>query len=121
MKRCGRFAPALVGGAGVALLAVGLTCAPAAEASVKEELNGPTTAGWQAAIANVPLPGGGCFTASYPALEWHATQCEVAPNLPLEPALGNLSAPATSSPAKPVGDGHDYSAVVAGPITKATG
>ena len=25
------------------------------------------------------LPGAGCFTASYPALEWHATQCKVAP------------------------------------------
>ena len=44
-----------------------------------------------------------------------------APELPLEPSVGNLSVPAASSPTKPVGDGHDYSAVVAGPITKATG
>ncbi len=112
MKRYGRFVAALVGGAGVVLLAVGLTGASAAEATA----NSPTVAGWQEAIANIPQPGGGCFTASYPALEWHATQCQVAPPLPLEPAMGNLS-----TPAKPVGDGHDYSAVVAGPITEATG
>jgi hypothetical protein len=117
MKRCGRLAPALVGGAGVVLLAVGLTCASAAEATA----NSPAEAGWQHAIANLALPGAGCFNATYPALEWHATQCAVAPELPLAPAVGNLSVPPTSSPAKPVGDGHDYSAVVSGPITKATG
>jgi hypothetical protein len=41
--------------------------------------------------------------------------------VPFEPAVGNASSPAASLPAKPVGDGNDYSAVVTGPITEATG
>ena len=76
-------------------------------------------ASWNKAIAGVPLPGSGCFTAHYPALAWHATRCRVAPAVPFEPAAGNLSAPPTA--AKAVGNGNDYSAVVTGPITEATG
>jgi hypothetical protein len=45
----------------------------------------------------------------------------VAPDVPFEPTLGNPSAPTTPVAARPVGDGNDYSAVVAGLITGATG
>ncbi len=83
-------------------------------------LNGPTGARWQEAVANLPLPGEGCFTAAYPALEWHATQCKVAPEVPFEPVMTNQSASATLA-TKPVGNGNDYSAVVTGPITEAAG
>lgn len=78
-----------------------------------------SVAGWQGAIAKLRPQGGGCFTASYPSLAWQATQCKVAPEVPLEPALGIQSAPAPFK--KTVGDGNDYSAVVADPITEATG
>lgn len=71
-------------------------------------------AAWQQAIAQAPAPGGGCFHASYPALVWHATPCAVPPTWPMEPALP-AGAPAA------VGDGHDYSARVAGRIRTATG
>ena len=62
---------------------------------------------WQAAIAQVSAPGGGCYTAAYPALQWHAAKCVTARNWRLAPST--------------VGDGHDYSAQVSGTITKATG
>lgn len=65
---------------------------------------------WERAIAQVATPGSGCYDASYPALQWHATPCAVAPSwafAPVDP--------------KAVGDGKDYSAKVTGTISKATG
>ena len=118
MKRSWRFGAFVMAGA---MVMTGTLVMASRSAYGADGLNGQTGARWQQAMANVPPPGGGCFTASYPALQWHATQCKVAPEVPLEPALGNLSAPATPPTATPVGDGNDYSAVVAGPITEATG
>ncbi len=69
---------------------------------------------WQTAIRQVPEVGSGCFQASFPSLVWHATQCVTAPAQPLAPA-SRKGGPAT------VGDGADYSAVVTGKISKATG
>ncbi len=86
--------------------------------------NGPNvpTARWQAAIASLPLPGKGCFAAVYPALTWHVTHCKVAPEVPFaDRQEGILRRLATPPAAKPVGNGNDYSAVVTGPITEATG
>jgi hypothetical protein len=78
-----------------------------------------TKAEWQSAIAQVQARGNGCYRASYPSLQWHAVRCVAAPRIPLAPALPRASArhagPAT------VGDGTDYSAVVSGLISKATG
>jgi hypothetical protein len=78
-----------------------------------------TKAEWQAAIAKVPERGNGCYQASYPSLTWHSVKCTVAPRILQVPALprgsGKNTRPAT------VGDGHDYSAVVSGLISKATG
>lgn len=117
MKRSWRFGTFVMAGA---MVAAGTSVVASESAFGANGLNGPTAARWQEAIANLPLPGEGCFTASYPALEWQATQCKVAPEVPMEPA-GNLSAPATPLAVKPVGNGNDYSAVVTGPITEATG
>lgn len=72
-----------------------------------------TKAQWQAAIAQVPQPGRGCYQASYPSLRWHAVKCVTAPHVPF--------APATRHKGSTVGNGNDYSAKVSGLISKATG
>ena len=38
---------------------------------------------WERAIHQIPQPGPGCFTASYPALVWHPVKCGTAPDWPL--------------------------------------
>lgn len=88
---------------------------------------------WQHSIVHVRAPGRGCYHASYPALKWLATPCKVPPRWPLAPAQGAGFAPrwplapapvAGSGPLgapDAVGDGTDYSAVVAGTISQATG
>ncbi len=50
---------------------------------------------WQREIAQFRTPGPGCYSAMYPALQWHATRCAVAPKLPLAPAVGYKSAAAS--------------------------
>ncbi len=70
---------------------------------------------WQSEIANVPTPGHGCYHASYPALQWQATACVVAPNLAFAPHLP------TQGPSAVVGNGNDYAAQVTGTLSKATG
>ncbi len=116
MKRPWRFTAFVMAGA----MAMAGTLVTAGESAFGATgRNGPTGATWQKAIANLPLPGEGCFTASYPSLQWHAARCKVAPGVPFEPAVANQSA--TASPLAAVGNGNDYSAVVTGPITEATG
>jgi hypothetical protein len=99
-----------------AIAAAGIS---AGSALASTQPNAGTKAGWQAAIARVHVPGSGCYRASYPSLRWRAVPCVAAPRIPLVPALPHGSArhagPAT------VGDGTDYSAVVSGLISKATG
>jgi hypothetical protein len=70
---------------------------------------------WQGEIANVPTPGHGCYHASYPALQWKATACLVAPNVPFAPNLATQGGPAV------VGNGSDDAAKVNGTTSKATG
>ena len=102
--------------AATALAVAGISAGPASAATQR---NVRTKAQWQAAMARVPEQGSGCYRASYPSLRWHAVKCVAAPRIPLVPALPRGSArhagPAT------VGDGTDYSAVVSGLISKATG
>lgn len=78
-----------------------------------------TKAQWQTAIAHVRELRGGCYHASYPALQWHAVKCAVGPKWPLAPALGPVSA-GHGAPAT-VGSGGDYVAKVTGLISQATG
>jgi hypothetical protein len=87
---------------------LGALSAPAFAASRTSSAS--AQARWQHTIAQLATPGSGCFDASYPALRWHATPCAVAPQVAYAPA----------SP-QAVGDGKDYSAVVTGLISKATG
>jgi len=82
---------------------------------------GNTIAGWQAVIARLSLPRAGCFKASYPLREWRATECQVAPHVPLDPAMGKPSETAADQTPNSVGRSNDYSAVVAGNIFQATG
>jgi hypothetical protein len=78
-----------------------------------------TKAQWRAAIAQVRQPGSGCYHASYPALQWRAVTCVAAPKVPLVP--GPVSRSARHAGPETVGDGTDYSAVVSGLISHATG
>jgi hypothetical protein len=79
---------------------------------------------WQDQIANLPTPGGGCYHASYPVLQWQATPCVVAPPVPVAPQLptggGPAVTPTRGGPAT-IGNGADYSAQVTGTTSKATG
>jgi len=70
---------------------------------------------WQGEIANLPTPAHGCYHASYPALQWAATPCLVAPNIALAPQLPAQGAPVV------IGNGNDYSAHVTGTLSEATG
>jgi hypothetical protein len=90
------------------LVAVAATVALMSLSVSASASNGPTKAKWQAAIANVPAPGSGCYSASYPKLQWVAAKCATARNLRFVPST--------------VGNGTDYSAdLVSGLISKATG
>jgi IPT/TIG domain len=84
-----------------------------------DELTVPTTAAWQGAISHTPLPGIGCFIASYPAVAWQASQCKVAPKVTFGPSAGLHSAKPFSPDV--VGNGNDYSAVMTSGIDQATG
>jgi hypothetical protein len=74
-----------------------------------------TTTSWQQSIKQLRVPGQGCYHASYPTLQWHATSCEVAPKWPLAPHQPGMIA------SQPVGNGNDYAAQVSGTISQATG
>jgi uncharacterized protein YneR len=102
--------------AAAALAAAGISAGPASAAT---QPTAKTRVQWRADIAHVRERGVGCYRASYPALQWHATSCVTAPRFPVTPAPLPRSArhagPAT------VGNGTDYSAQVPGLISQATG
>jgi hypothetical protein len=109
-------AGALLGAAVIPAATAQAATSPAAVAAAKAQ--------WQSAIAKVPEQGAGCYQAAYPALSWHSVACVTAPNIPLVPKLAHATAPhAAAGHAGPetIGDGSDYSAVVSGLISKATG
>jgi len=72
---------------------------------------------WHNAMMQARPATRGCFKASYPETTWHETTCITAPLTPLIPRRG---APGGAR-GLTVGDGVDYSAVVSGLITSATG
>ena len=78
-----------------------------APAQVSEQDN------WRRAMAKTPLPGKGCFTTSYPDTEWHQSQCVTAPPRPPTPPSARMRLPKADSAGADVGDGDDYTAVVA--------
>ena len=81
------------------MLAVGANAgaamsAPPTEANLKS---------WHQNIANVPYPSAkGCFKADYPRMSWRATECVVAPSIPMVPKPGPRPLV--------VGNGNDISA-----------
>ncbi|WP_194892359.1 hypothetical protein [Catenulispora pinisilvae] len=98
---------------------VGLTLFPTASAQAVAQPRVTTTAQWQTALPQIANQGDGCYQASYPSLRWKAAECVTAPNIPLVPK-GTRTSAAHAGPAT-VGDGTDYSAVVSGLISRATG
>jgi hypothetical protein len=112
----GMIKPSLGVAAGLALAVSGLS---AGSASAATQPIPQAKAEWQAAIAQLPEPGSGCYHASYPALAWHAVQCVAAPKVPFVPAPTSRSA--RHAGPETVGDLNDYSAQVPGLISKATG
>ncbi|MBR7833254.1 hypothetical protein KDL01_08255 [Actinospica durhamensis] len=105
--------------AGMALSPALLSAAPAQAATANPGAVTAATAQWQKSIAHTTEQGAGCYQASYPSLSWHAVACVAAPEIPFAPAASHAAA-AHAAP-QTVGDGTDYSAVVSGLITKATG
>jgi hypothetical protein len=103
----------------LAATALAVTGLSAGSASAATQPVPHTRAAWQAAMAHVREPGRGCYSASYPALAWHAVKCVTAPKFPLVPRPLSRSARA-AGPAT-VGNGQDYSAQVPGLISQATG
>jgi hypothetical protein len=88
-----------------ALAAQAATSSKTAEARLREV--------WRAKITSTPVPGKGCFTASYPDRAWKPVACVKAPNRPFLPAHGPGSFV--------VGNGNDFSAETGTPISTATG
>jgi hypothetical protein len=77
----------------------------------------PTMLQWQTEIGHVSGVGSGCFQASFPALVWRSATCVKAPEVPFAPAASSSREGAPDT----VGNGVDYSAMVSGLISKATG
>ena len=106
------------------LALAGATLLPAAtaQAAASPAAVSAAKAQWQASIARVPAEGAaGCYQASYPSVSWRSVACVAAPKIPLVPALSRGAAHAGHAGPATVGDGSDYSAVVSGLISKATG
>ena len=102
------------GAAGAACLSIALallTSVPATAQSLQTDT--ALTEAWRAAITETPVPGSGCFTADYPSTVWTSVACSKAPVRPLLPA---------ARPGGPViGNGNDFSAETATPISSAVG
>jgi hypothetical protein len=96
-------------------VAIALTIVGSGTAFAANHPSAQTKAQWHEEMANLRTPGSGCYHASYPSLQWHATKCLVAPNVPLAPRLQARGGPVA------IGNGADYSAQVTGKISQATG
>lgn len=108
-----------ISGALIVVFAILLTgsLSPAAAATPQQGATG--SAGeqnrlkWQMTVERMPVPGKGCFTASYPNTQWLKAQCATPPNRPYPPGPGHR--PQT------VGNGTDFAAEVTGLMSGATG
>ncbi len=80
-----------------------------------------STAKWQQAVQGLRVPGKGCFTASYPMVQWRRTQCKAAPHVPYAPAPGYRSQAVGHGTGYTVGNGTDYSAEVSGSLSSVMG
>jgi hypothetical protein len=70
---------------------------------------------WRAVMRNTPLPGKGCFHASYPTVAWEHVECKQAkPRVSSQPFNHKIAAPGA-------GNGSDYVAQAQGLISFAAG
>src|SRR5579871_786609 len=67
---------------------------------------------WRTAISQTPVPGQGCFNASYPLLVWHQVACA-------NPSKSKFSQ--TPGGSGPAGGYNDYAAVSKGLTSSALG
>jgi hypothetical protein len=93
--------------------------------SVANATTKPTPA-WQQAIAALAVPGQGCFTASFPAIQWRSTACSrVHPKVPQQFAGPKASQEEVGGGSQQVGgcggNSCDYAAQTATPMTGAEG
>ena len=99
-----------------ALVGFGSPVANAAEKS---------TPAWQEAIAALPVPGQGCFTASFPAIQWQSTACSsVHPKVPQHfagPGHNQEGAGVPQQVAGCAGNSCDFAAQTTAPMTGAEG
>jgi hypothetical protein len=84
------------------------------------------TPAWRQAIAALAVPGQGCFTASFPALQWRSTTCSrVHPKVPQQFAGTKPNQENARGGAQQVGgcsdNSCDYAAQTAAPMTEADG
>jgi hypothetical protein len=93
----------------------GLLCfAAAAQAAPAEpRAEAKLIAAWRGAITAAAVPGQGCFTAAYPSTLWTRVGCVKAPPGPFLPAHGKRGFV--------VGNGNDFAAQTATPISSAVG
>jgi hypothetical protein len=95
----------------VAAAAVLTVAGPPAAAAAGNTPPPASTAQWQKAVQQLRTPGKGCFTASYPMLQWHRTRCTTAPHRPYAPAPSHRFLPASGpGPQTAGGAGGDYEA-----------
>jgi len=96
----------------VALVLCSTTIAGAA--APLHDTDAKARASWSAAIAQKPVPGNGCFTASYPSRVWRQVACTAAPARRFLPRSGARGFT--------VGDGNDYAAAaVSGLVSQTIG
>jgi uncharacterized repeat protein (TIGR01451 family) len=86
---------------------------PAAQAQALSPEERQKREEWQRSMSQISIPKKGCFSSSYPSLEWHEVPCGQPSKFPN---------PASGPRPNVVGNGNDISAVVSGPkITAAIG
>jgi hypothetical protein len=100
-----------------ALVGFGAPVANAAEVS---------TPAWQDAIAALPVPGQGCFTASFPTVQWQSTACSsVHPKIAQQFAGPSPNEDGANAVPQQVagcaGNSCDFAAQTASPMTAAEG
>jgi hypothetical protein len=77
---------------------------PAASASASPEPQiARTREEWRKALSRLPRPKAGCYTSTFPRVEWKPVACGTPPPYPMPPALGHHGAFV-------VGNGTDYAA-----------
>lgn len=108
----------------MASLLAGLGSAAVSSAASAASAGPPGAEGtgkWQQAMQQLRLPGKGCFTAAYPTVKWRPTRCKPALHVPFEPAPPRPPGAGPVPQAVGGGGASDYSAVVSGVLSSATG